>query len=80
MADLTTGAGAGAAGGIFGAFLHWLGVRDKFNEIKEEINKLDEKMVWRPTCSATHKAVDENLAMINKKLDTIVNKLIKKED
>lgn len=61
-------AGAGAGGGLLGALLAWLGV-------SKRLDKLEDGTVWRETCRATHKSVDDSLARIETKLDKLTERI-----
>lgn len=60
-------AGAGAGGGFLTALLTWFG----FNK---RIDKLEDGTVWRTTCAATHKAVDDRLERMENKIDRLLEK------
>lgn len=74
----SAGAGAGA-GSLFSAILVFFGVKQRFERTEKDIENLNKGTVWRETCAATHKAVDETLtglktqlASMDKKIDILL--------
>lgn len=65
-------AGAGAGGGLFASIVAWLGVNKRLDRQDRDIEKLEEGTMWRTTCAATHKGVDDSLLRIEKKLDQLI--------
>lgn len=77
--DLET-AGAGASGGLLSAILMFFGIKQRFDRNEKDIENIQKGTVWRNTCSATHKGVDDRLTRIETKLDIVVDKLGGKND
>ena len=72
--DLLTGIGSGAGGGLLGVLLGWFGLRNKITETNARITRMEDKMVWRDTCIATHKSIDETMKRMEEKLDRLIEK------
>lgn len=53
------------------AVLAWLGIRQRLDRQDKDIEKLHDETVWRETCAATHKGVDERLTRMESKMDDI---------
>lgn len=73
-----TGAGAGV-GGVIGMILTLFGVKHKFAELDKKIERIEDRTVWRDTCMATHKSVDDGVKRIEKKLDDLIMHLSKEK-
>lgn len=68
------GAGAGA-GSLIGAVLTYFGFKQRVDRLQIEVDNLSNKIVWRDTCYATQKRVDDRLDAMDKKLDLILDKI-----
>ena len=68
-------AGAGVGGGLFTAILAWLGFSKQQDKQDRDIEKLQESVVWRNTCAATHKGVDESLTTVKESQKRLENKM-----
>lgn len=64
--------GVGAGGGFFATVLALFGVKQRFDRVEKDIESIKDNNVWRGTCSATHKALDERLNRMENKLDQLI--------
>ena len=72
MPDLLEIVGSSAGGGILGAIAAFFGLKTKINNLEKRQDRQDDKVVWRDTCIATHKAIDCTLERIESKLDRVL--------
>jgi len=73
--------GAGAGGGIFAAILAFFGINKRIERVEKDIESIQSSTVWRNTCAATHKGVDENLLSIKdsqKNLQNTLNEILQR--
>ncbi len=68
-------AGAGAGGGILGAVLTFFGIKQRIDRQDKVIDDMSAGTVWRPTCAATHEAVNHRLDSIERKIDLLIEKV-----
>lgn len=74
-------AGAGAGGGLFTALIAWLGFNKQQDRQDKDIAEIKTGTVWRETCAATHKGVDESLTTVKesqKRLETKMDQLLER--
>lgn len=67
MVDPITLGGAGAGGGILGGFIAYFG-------FIRRLERLSDVVRYTETCEATHKAVDQRLESIEKKIDLLLER------
>lgn len=72
-------AGAGAGGGLVSAVLAWFGIKQRLDRNDKDIQRLQDGTVWRETCAAVHKGVDERLVRMEAKMDEIHDVLTKRK-
>ena len=53
--------GAGGLGAILGAIVSFFGLKGRINYTEKRINAVTEKVVFKDSCIATHKAVEQRL-------------------
>ena len=70
-------AGWGAGGGIMGAILTWLGVRDRMDSHEKRIVSLEEGTVYKDQHHECSRAWHEALERVEKKLDLILEKVVR---
>ena len=67
-------AGAGAGGGIIGAALAFLGIKQRIDRQDKIIDNIQKNIVWSSTCAITREATNQRLESIERKIDFLIEK------
>lgn len=61
MNNLFEVGGASGVGAIFGAIISFFGLKGKVDSIEKRVDLMVEKVIFKDSCTATHKAVEQRL-------------------
>jgi len=66
--------GYGAGGGIISAILVALGFKTRMDKQDDRVNKLENTVMYKDTCFATHSPINSQLIRIEEKLDFLLTR------